>query len=105
MKKAALMIPALALGMLIGQGLHAQPKPAPAASQGEMSPRMENLPSTRARADVQKECVDALKANRTPAGECSPAPEGKSTKTRAEVKAECEKMIASGKAPTGECSN
>ncbi|MGE0312937.1 MAG: DUF4148 domain-containing protein [Lautropia sp.] len=105
MKKIAVMIPALALGLLIAQGVQAQPKPAPAAPQGEMSPQMKNMPSTRTRAEVQKECNDALKAGRTPAGECSPGPEGKSTKTRAEVKAECEKMMASGKAPAGECTN
>ena len=106
MKKALFVIPAILLGLATGQAAIAQTSTTPAAPRGEMSPQMQNLPSTRTRAEVQAECNEALKAGRTPTGECSAGPSGTSTKTRAQVKAECEKSLeASGRKPSGECGN
>lgn len=114
MNKAILMVPAMVVGLMMSQGAFAQSGASTGAKagaattkpEGEQSPQMKKMPSTRTRAEASAECVEMLKSGKGPSGECSPGPEGTSTKTRAQVKAECAKdLVAAGKNPSGECSN
>jgi hypothetical protein len=78
----------------------------PAKPTGEASPDQKTMPSTRTRAEVQAECVEALNTNRTPSGERSPEPATTttSTRTRTDVQAECRKALDANRTPSGECS-
>jgi hypothetical protein len=105
MNRKLIIIPAIALGFVMSLPSFAQ---TPAKPIGEASPEQKTTPSTRTRAEVQAECVEALNANRTPSGECSPEPSTTSTTssapTRAEVQAECRKELDANRTPSGECS-
>ncbi len=105
MKSLLGIVAASLIALASSQGAYAQlvPKGGPA---GEGGADQKNLPSTRTRAEIQKECVEALKANRTPSGECSaePAATGGSKPTRAQVQAECARALKENRTPSGECS-
>jgi hypothetical protein len=100
MKRSLFLVPAIAFGLLAGQGAFAQPKGGPSESQ----PAAPSKSSQRTRAEVKAECDAARKAGTMPAVECQGAdPNVKSTKSRAEVKAECDAARKSGAALKAEC--
>jgi hypothetical protein len=100
MKRSLFLVPAIAFGLLAGQGAFAQPKGGPAEAQ----PAAPSKTSQRTRAEVKAECDAARKAGTMPSVECQGAdPNVKSTKTRAEVKAECDAARKAGAALKSEC--
>lgn len=100
MKRSLFLVPAIAFGLLAGQGAFAQPKGTP----GETQTAAPSKTSQRTRAEVRAECDAARKAGTMPAAECQGAdPNVKSTKTRAEVKAECDAARKAGTMPKAEC--
>ncbi len=113
MKTISGIIAASIIGFAVAQGALAQSQGAQGRAErarstppGEASADQPSTPSTRTRAEVQKECLEALRANRTPSGECSPEPAAttRSTRTRAEVQAECVQALKENRTPSGECS-
>ncbi len=104
MNRMFLAVPAMVVGLMMGQVAFAQ-TPRPGTGSGEATPEQPKLPSTRTRAEATAECIAARKAGKGPTGECSAEPEFKSTRTRAEVQAECAAALKEGKKPSGECSN
>lgn len=103
MNRMLFAVPAILIGLGISPGVPAQ---TPSGGMGEASPEQKQLPSTRTRAEVRAECEAALKANRTPSGECSPEPAAAPSKprTREEVRAECVEALKANRTPSGECS-
>jgi hypothetical protein len=98
MKRSLFLVPAIAIGLLAGQGAFAQSSKQPPAP---------SKTSQRTRAEVKAECDAARKAGTLPMGECAAADMSttKSNRTRAEVKAECDAARKAGTMPKAECTN
>jgi hypothetical protein len=98
-RRSLLLVPAVALGLLAGQGASAQS----GATEAEQPPRPSKN-AQRTRAEVRAECEAARKAGTMPSVECpNPAANTPSTRSRAEVRAECEAARRAGTMPKAEC--
>lgn len=68
MKRSLFLVPAIAFGLLAGQGAFAQPK----GGASDSPPAAPSKSSQRTRADVQAECDAARKSGAALKAECGP---------------------------------